>query len=263
MTDHQPPIIYQIDGFNFPPITVSYINSLLKPISDFFNTPNLTLNDLYSWIHGLDMYIGPVFRRVVDASPQNLQLSKSNIINYLSTEISQLTVNIVRDERLGDYVLPWDIRKVVEFDQELTVLLNIPPPIIGVITPVLLPVIIQINGEDYSHMLTCEFTFGLLVFLSVSPCCYTISMFGQILTPEYSTINRFRYYNIPNERPYYGRRYSILIMGIEYRFKTTDFIQGFTTGAEWCGLHHRNYWSNLSSISYSTNDEKILTPMTF
>jgi hypothetical protein len=264
MTARQPLIVYQIDGFKIPHVTVSYMNLLLKPISDFFNTPNLTINNIYNWIDGLDMYIGEAFRRYVDASNKNVQLATSKIINNLSRDIVELSINLIRDDRRGDYVLPWDIKETVGFDQELSTLLNVIPQT-GTFKPSInLPVIIEINGKNHSHILTCEFTFGLLIFSSVSlPNCYTISMFDQTLTPDFANINRFRYYNDPDERPYYGTLYSILIMGIEYRFKTTDFIQGFITGADWCGLNHRDFWRDFTSISYSENNEKILTPMTF
>lgn len=179
---------------------------------------------------------------------------KPPIIIYLIEEVLNLTGNYIRDQYQDNVILPWDIQYIINIDMALRILIyDFDPNNLNTRTmPNTLPVNIYYNNNEYQHELIREFAMGLLVFINASKCHIQASMFNAPLI----ITNRFV---VTDPNKYYGwivkigdNNYSLNDKGI------ADFMQGIITGANWCGVDHHQYWSNL----FMMDDDKYI-PMTF
>lgn len=125
----------------------------------------------------------------------------------------------------------------------------------------LLPIIINIGPQQFMHMVTREFTCGLLLFLSpnIANINFHISMFDFEF--KYDHFNDINYNNNLEKNKSYPK-YSIEICNIKYYFISIDFMHGFSTGAMWINVDHHKYWKNLKMYTCDDNQEKIIN-MTF
>ena len=149
-------------------------------------------------------------------------------------------------------ILPWDVKIGIGNDTDLSRMFGI------VEGDVLLPVKIVFNNQSYTHMLSLEFTCGLLLFSLQSHRNFHISLFEVPFTTNYFTETtmpgtrtlitqfrdtRFHYYNAYGDEPV--RSYTVQIGDMRITFNTPDFMQGFATGAMWSEVDHHTYWNNL------------------
>jgi hypothetical protein len=114
---------------------------------------------------------------------------------------------------------------------------------------------IEVNMMGYKFKVGQEFIGGILVFRQISQTDINITIENIPIADDYLTdrntkmgttigINygsRFLDNNV-KERTKYG----ITAGGIRWRFNDPKFMQGFITGAQWKGVDHRKYWSNLT-----------------
>ena len=260
-------------GLTYHPSAIAYIAALLAPYANAIVTASVA--ELLEWVprafpgqlakHAVSEVTKAATkkRQELDTNTDNDDVAKAAriaVIEYLIAEITELSGNHATHQ--VDYmVLPWDIQVAVAGDTELSRLLGIP---VGSNT---LPVTVMVNGEQVTHMLTVEFTVGLLLFSApgVGNHDFHITMFGQRLDPLYLIQPSDRY--DLNEKSRFGvgmkngYPYELTLNNLvdTYWFNNTDFMQGFITGAQWAGVDHHHYWRRL--IRHEANGTE--TELTF
>lgn len=231
--------------------------SILK-VSDIIKSPIIypdTLADIHQFLIATANTHDFVNYELLDTHPVALLRVKTSIIKYLVEQIIQVSGNILFDPTdpialFDTTVLPWDINDALSQDPELS-------KIFGVTNEKALPVTVTISNNTFTHMLTNEFTVGLLLFSVVTTQNFHITLFGH----NFDTINNVvsRYSFDPNSITH---QYSIIIGDNTYAFNTTDFIQGFTTGALWLNTDPHLFCHTL--LSYSQHNNEITSiPLTF
>ena len=184
-------------------------------------------------------YIQFIFGQYLGA-PETITNAKINLVDAMLPIIIERSGNII--QYTGDnIVLPWDVQRVVAMGhpEELTKALGV------MMNDVTLPVTVTIENKQFTHMLSAEFTCGLLLFSLVSNLDFHLTLFDVPFTKEYliTDKNRRSRFNV-NDDDDIGA-FSVNISNVKYTFTTPDFMQGFATGALWAGVDHHLYWSNL------------------
>jgi hypothetical protein len=165
---------------------------------------------------------------------------------------------------LGDRtVLPWDVQRVfgLGHGKELANALGI------TINDVTLPVTVTIGNKVFTHMLSDELAFGLLLFSFVTNIDFHINIFGAPFTKDYFNVNNeqkkySRFYVVDEDEDF--RDFSVKIGNVTYTFSSPDFMKGFATGALWCGVDHHQYWSELVNYKEDPeNEDRVTIPITF
>ncbi len=237
----------------FHPTSISYIQSLITPLTVRLN--NIRSTNVEQIVDQLIQGLNIIYLNVAlvreGRKGATINSAKQNILNYVIDDIAYRAGNFTRDYGDG-IVLPWDVKYVVEVDLEIALLLGVNLQEDRNATQV--PVTIRLNNVDYQYELTRNFVAGLLAFINVSGCHIQVYIAGTYFDPSYiiSPNNKFLLRN-PND--YYG--YVITIGTHIYNLNNKNmqvFMQGFTTGAQWCGIDHHLYWSNF----YEKDDENII-----
>lgn len=234
-------------GIYYHPTAIAYIQYLVTPYAE---TIEMTQN-LMSWAEtAFPQYFAMGLAKQIKSA--QIATRKVAAIKYILADLIELSGNIARDN-YGGTVLPWDVYFVISQDAELPDVFGIPHGKFP--SDIRLPVTVNIKRQLFTHNLSCEFTCGLLLFSIITHRYFDITMFGQPFTDNHipSILLRFNY-NEDNRD-----LYRVSIGGTIYTFRTTDFMQGFATGAMWENLDHHKYWSELAKIS----DEEEYLPITF
>ena len=227
--------------------TVAYTAALLEPIRKKVLTSanqEETVKDLL----GENMY--DFFRNSNDVDRE--KSIDIQVVDYLAGEIFELALLVVNGHeedseiatanRWVDYVVvPWDIAEGITRDNEL---MNV----FKIVDPRVLPIVVTINGQEFTHNVTMEFAFGLALFMEDSSEKYKMSMFGR----EFVFLPGMKRVNINQ-----GEKYQMIVADKKYYFNTEDFIQGFMTGAMWSGVDHKQYVTGLNKIE----DDGSMTPI--
>lgn len=237
------------------PTSIAYIQDVITPYAKVLDTAT-DIDGIKAWLPlVLSGVVGP---RAIDTAvdelaklkgglregPEFLELAKKAVVDVM---IRRLISNVEADIIFitGDNeVLPWDIKESIILDENLRKALKITQGY------TMLPVEVIINDKSFTHEFTNEFTCGLLLYSLMSRNNFIIRLFGIPFNNNYFLNpqgNRYTKLCLNKRKP----DYSILIGGVTYCFVTTDFIQGFATGALWFNDDHHKYWSNL--ISYVEN----------
>ena len=247
-------------GTKFHPSTLTYIATLLTPYADSINMA--TVPQVLDWIprafpgelakHALSEATKADTKKKqelkIDTDTEEVSKAvRTAVIEYIIAEITELSGNVAADH-VDSTVLPWDAQTAIGYDTELSKMFGITA------TDKQLPVTITIDGQLFTHMLTREFAAGLLLFSapSVANHDFNITIFGQRWDPSYIDqaakrnmwdidLSRFEV-GLKN-----GYQYELEVIGTvePYWFNTTDFMQGFATGAQWLGVDHHHYWRRL------------------
>lgn len=106
-------------------------------------------------------------------------MEKNAIIEHIIAEILDSINNIGKDSERT--VLPWDIQKVIADNNELSKIFGITPD------QKTLPLTITVGSQKFTHMLTMDFTMGLILFSDplVGNHNFSIIMFNELFTSEY------------------------------------------------------------------------------
>ena len=244
------------------PTSIAYIQTLLKPYAEVMESA--PLEALNQWItlafpkelahHAQSEFVRAMVKKTEDLTgtpatvenvtdyPEVLAAGKIAIIEYLIAEILDAAGFVA-----GDWtILPWDIQKSIGNDGEFSPLLGIPKGSNQ------LPVNVVIGPNVFPHMLTCDFTIGLLVFLSkiLAGNGFTINMFGEDFTPDYlnDPEHPSRFIFVHEDEDKGSNNYIVTVAGVTYTFETSDFMQGFATGAQWANVDHHLYWNDLMEL---------------
>lgn len=258
------------------PTSIAYIQSLLIPFVEVIDPA--PLEGVLQWIplafpgelaeHATSELLKARLNTIkelekLEEDPAVQTAAKDAIIQYIVERLIELGGNKARDVN-DNIIIPWDIQRGISNDMELSEMFHIPED------TKILPVTVTVGQQQFTHMLTDEFTVGLLVFSlpNVGNNNFNITLFGTPFNTDYLThgdrrnrfTDRFADYG-DDEVP---TNYSVNIDGVSYFFNITDFMQGFATGALWIGVDNHKYWSNL--LEYTTVlefGERFSTPITF
>ena len=252
-------------GMEIHPCTIAYIQSLVRPYAEALK-PADSVGGIVQWIPlvfqddseklvQLKMIrrvrrelvkLGQDHNLVTDNDPISLRCSKDSIIEYLLAKILELSGHMACD--MNDHVVfPWDVQQAIYQDEHLSQMFRITPD------DKLLPISVVVCTDKILHMLSEEFVAGLLVFSDIVKHNFHVS-FNDIeinyLTKPKG--NRF----IKGASP---ERYTVDVCDKIYTFNSSDFMQGFATGALWANVDHHNYWKDLRD--YKESEEGV--QMTF
>jgi hypothetical protein len=259
------------------PTSIAYIQSLLKPYAEAIEVAT-DIDGITQWIplafpgelskHATAEMIKAVAKLEIaedeNNDPKAVSAAKVATIEYLVAEILELSGNRTR-EILDSTIFPWDIQTSAALDEELS-------KVLGITTDqTQLPVTVTVGPQQFTHMLSEEFTLGLLLFSdpTVGNHNFNITMFGAPLPSSYmvptleTEENRLPRLLIPNGETDIDTRYTVDVGVHKYGFDSPDFMQGFSTGALWAGVDHHKYWKNLFLISVSPTGEPIDQAITF
>jgi hypothetical protein len=185
---------------------------------------------------------------------------KNAIIEYIIAEIMELSGTIARGSQ-DTTVLPWDIQKAIATDPELSLVFGI------TLDQKTLPITVTIGPQQFTHMLSMDFTIGLLLFSdpTIGNHDFHIMMFDVPFTSTYLFPDPSELGANDNETPEsryrnteFVHNFSVSIGYIYYGFDTPDFMQGFATGAMWANVDHHLYWKDLTQY---VDDEDNIIPM--
>ena len=192
-----------------------------------------------------------------------LDIIKSKIASYLIKKLFQSKVRIgnkgIHYERA---ILPWDIQAAFN----------------RLVLPIhqkgdKLNVMITIGDKVFNHMLSVEFTCGLLLFCQISGNHFNVSMSDDIddiysdtyvICAENEHLEMYqtgihRYKTFDTFRNAFDESYTVEINNKSYLFFTTDFMRGFSTGALWAKVDHHTLWKNLKFHRYEDHSETIMS----
>lgn len=161
------------------PETSAYILTFVTPFINVLDT----VTDIDSIIGWIPMSFSGEFGKQALILTEHMKRTNATV-DEIKTAFYKIIVKIIIQQsgayvmgREGDNViLPWDVQNILgagaEDGDDLFSVLGVHP---GDET---LPVSININGNLFTHMLTCEFTYGLLLFSKISGHQPNIRMFG-------------------------------------------------------------------------------------
>lgn len=227
MTDTQYP-----EFIDLSEISRIYVYDLLQPYKNVLDTINT--NDLNTIIELLNNWITLILpsnysndlqgkirniinnsKEIVDSTVVTEQI-KTTILDYIINILIGYAEEYARDI----YVTPWDLSK---YRNEL--LINLFGGInnkinITVITP----------NNIYNHLLTEEFTYGLLIGLSYNPNFQVL--YKNVIITHNSLDERYR--DDGYIRPHYGALIHLTNgQNFTISFDTPDVIQGIVTACQW------------------------------
>lgn len=221
------------------PTTVAYIQTLLDPIVQVLN-PVTDVDSILAWIpqaftgeFGDEQVLTLTNLKETGATVDEI---KQSFFKGLVAALVQPSGAYVEGHEGDDVILPWDVQVNLgagtDNGDDVAIIFGVQPEDRA------LPVTITIGTNSFTHMLTCEFTYGLLLFFAVAGQQFIVTMFGVPLT--INNIVRFAL-----EDPEYRSNYTVEIGNMNHTFSTPEFMQGFATGAQWVGVDHHLYWKNL------------------
>lgn len=257
--------------YDVHPTTIAYVQQLLKPYAAALEPAGL--DGIKQWIplafpaevakHAEEALTKAVDTKTAeftgDLTPE-MQLAldvvaKETVIDYLVADLLEMAGKATREK--GDHtMLPWDLKRGIAGDKELSTLFGITPEMKQ------LPVTVIVGAQKFTHELTEELAMGLLLFsdASVGKTDFNITMFDVPFTTEYIVAPETRF---QTEDGAYKKDFSVIVGGKSYGFNTPDFMQGFATGAKWANVDHRAYWKDLTQYKYGDNEEVTETKIAF
>jgi len=233
--------------------TIAYIRIIFTPVYNSLSG-NDNVEQIKDWGNnifppsGLD--ISSYIDDIIGQRPANiLQSVKYGVIewfiNYLMNEVTNFITDSGYDEIGYDNIIfPWHVQYTISTNEYL-------PSILGIdVDDNTLPVNVIIQNTPTQYMFTDEFVYGLLLFSYAIGRDFHVSLFGFNIGPEYMSQHADQHF-ISNQQ----ETYSVDVIGSKYYFHTSNFMQGFATGALWAGIDHHLYWSNLKN--YFTDPQGI------
>ena len=243
------------------PTSVAYIRSLLTPYAEAIE--NATAEEIMLWVplaipgkEGVDIL--KEFRERLDEMAMMDGVDEADIAKgaIMRSLIKKLLGPHVADGGPDYTILPWDIQFTIACYPDLCTMFGIKDD------DHQLPVTVAIGPNKFAHMLTQEFTVGLLLFSdpTIGNRDFNITLFGEKFTSDYIVplpLNETAEKEVPFI--YRGDKdvsrfaliednsdiYSVTMNNKSYKFHTPDFMHGFSTGALWSGVDHHKYWNNL------------------
>lgn len=199
---------------------------------------------------------------IPDNDPELLSISKYTVIEYLIAEIAELAGNIAKNADDGYIILPWDVLRGIGEDYELSKVFGIVPGMNK------LPVSVTVGDNQITEEMSMDMTMGILLFSyhTVGNVDFNVHMFGIRLRPGLDQFNdnhtprTFRYYW---HGGYDHENFTVVVRRITYTFDTPEFMQEFVTGAQWAGVDHHKYWSDLKFHSMGPDGQRVATNVTF
>lgn len=251
------------------PTSVAYIQQLLTPYAEAIEPSPIYV--ILEWIPG-DLG-NRLLERVTAILDKEAYVVKNTIISFIIEVILGAAIVVITDViELGDStVLPWDIQTVIGSDDDLS-------RMFATDDNNRLPVTVTIGPNTFTHMLSEEFTMGLLLFSdpAVGNVDFNITMFGTKFTSDYivpldreapathdGVVYRDNVYYSRFIQGDFANAYSVSIANRLYTFDTTDFMQGLSTGALWAGVDHHRYWKDLVQHSADENGDGVHTLLNF
>ncbi len=220
---------------------------MLQPYAEVITSS--TIDVISNWI--LQVFPGGISNELLGiirrTNNLNINLSgrerdiKYHIMNQMISYI--ITAGYTKLQEDYDIMMnPWHILEGILADNDLRRLFQS--------TTNTLPVGLFVNNQNIVIDMTMEQVYGLLVFSNVADVDFYPSLFNQALTIDMFLKERFEY-PVTN--------FNVFINRIPYGFNTSQFMQGFQTGAQWAGVDHHRYWSDLTQINLDDFTETHLT----
>lgn len=217
------------------PISIAFLKYLLEPYFQVVKT-STSQDAIVNWI-------SQVFPEHSAIILKSFNKESNDYIKSGEKAIYNTFADIIKSEgQVDTIVLPWDIQQLIKMTNLISLFSNK-----ELFMDDKLPVTIEIDNNSFEHKLTADFVLGLLIFSSLENIKqhFRIVMFGVPFTTDYIQLDT-RYRGRDNE--FIGYRINIDHHG--YKFATSDFMQGFATGALWNDVDHHQYWSQLRECKY-------------
>ncbi len=221
------------------PTSIAMLQTLLRPYAESLVHFN-NIQDMTDWIrqtfpgqlarYAESEMLKEVTKVSVDKripAPAVLAVGKNAVIEYLLAELVDISGTKLDGRKI---VTPWDVQATIMSDEEFSQLFQYQTNT--------LPVSITLNGQQFILQMSKDQALGLLLFSVISDANIQLSMFGAPLTED--LIENF---------DTSSHIYSLNVGTQNYGFNTPEFMQGFQTGANWAGVDHHRYWSNLTKIT--------------
>jgi len=248
------------------PTSVSYILSLLTPYSDTILPASI--ESITAWIPSA--FSGTLAIDALKAlnSTSNNTTDETRKYHLFALLIRTLIISVVNTWTLhdtkDDTILPWNIQHAISITPDLSSAFSIPPD------STLLAVTVTIGPQLFTHMLSLEFTVGLIVFSLATKNDFNITLFGSPFTTDYiypvhtdqvdelysPALFNSCFHLYPD---IISKHYSVVVAKELYSFYTPDFMHGFSTGSQWANLDHHKFWSKL--IQYVTLPDSNVTQL--
>jgi len=242
--------------------TIAYIVELVKPVANALETLN-TVPNINQWI--LATFTGDLLQNMTNTLANEHNLVVEQVITIILQALIHelMKPRFFEENRLLDLtVLPWDIQGNINNIPSLTALY-------GTQTNTL-PVTISLNNRQFVHLLSMEFTCGLLLFLYTSHVDINISMFNEEFGSDYYEHMDSRFNFISEQEAEEEEntdmpdgKYTVTVAEDVYTFNTPEFMQGFVTGALWSNVDHHAYWSKLLLHNIDAEDNHTEQELTF
>lgn len=226
---------------------------LIQVITTASSTDNLIQYiDSHFTDGGQPLYINARIKQLI---LPDMNVTAAQVIRYLTSDILNLAGNSARDA--GDSTIyPEDIVNVLVGDEELSILLETPRPISNGFSRDI-PFHILIHATNTLHPVTIPLqvlpgidAFNRAVKKVSGSTPYTIYFANAIININDDEPQAQRYH--PNRG-----RYIITIAGEQYGVRNQHFFRGLVSAANWIGVNHHHYWSNL----YERSNPNV--PLTF
>lgn len=227
------------------PTTIALVQSILSPYAEEADQLEpVSKGGVGSWLKNTFQFINDYQSKVITDKIDRIE----NSANVIITEILEyiLDIGTIPATDYKDHVvLPWDIIETISADGQYKDTFNLE-------WIDKLPVEIKVDGETVTHMLSLDFTCGLLLFSIAAKVNFNITILGVPFGKDYFTTtegkrNRFEISD--------GELldYTIVVSNVEYQFMNLEFVQGFMTGADWLSVDHHKYWSNFINYQKDLN----------
>jgi len=240
-------------GYYFHDSTIAYIQELLRPFVEAMEHAT-TSNQILDWLPmAFGNLVGGWLIEVVEEEVRNItniNNVKSSVVNTLIETLVEMSSRNARS--FNDYtVFPWDIIDGLTYGSDTNKELGRILGIVGIRT---MPVTITVGLQDFTHDLTLEFVAGLLVFSLSSNHEFNIRLLGYPVSQNWMLAGNNRFTDIRNKNLFtpafpgsytVPATYTVEVNNTIYAFTSTDFMRGFSTGAQWLGVNHHDYWKNL------------------
>lgn len=234
--------------------TIAYLQYLLRPYVEAINLTK-DINKLPNWIHAA---FPEYLAKDIDDHISNSRVKAGKgevfvgieyaIIEYIVSDIITLANHLVMDYH-DHIIIPYDIQRVIEFDNEYRIVFQIYST--GQLSK--LPIGVEvIPGNKFTHLVSEEFFAGLLLFSAEMKIDFHVTMFDVPFSSDYMGNGNNRFTNRK------GDTYNILIAGITYYFNWIDFLQGFSTGSLWTGKDY-HIWQHLTRYNPETDKDEEIT----
>jgi hypothetical protein len=236
-----------IENFFFDDTTVAYVHGLASCIYDVVKDVE-DVESIKSWI---PTAFSPEFaeKLVEETKDQdNLVAIKDTVMKNV---ILQLFILGAQESgaNADPNVLPWDVKKGLSKDTTLNNLFQIQE------TDTKLPVTISLNGHSATQEFTSEFVAGILMFSLSSQVNFNVTMYEQVLSPNFllRENNRYQY----KEEVSFLYKLELLEEKM-FVFADPETLQGFNTGAYWTGDDYKKFYKNFWKVEVENNEATLV-----